>query len=51
MKDGKFSIEGSVQIAGMSGDPQKPKNVATIGADCISVVGADRFVNYLLFYK
>lgn len=44
IKDGKFSVEGAVQVAGMSGDPNKPKNVGTIGLDCVSVVGADRLV-------
>ncbi|XP_037029894.1 general odorant-binding protein 19d-like [Bradysia coprophila] len=42
VKDGKFSLEGAVQIAGMGGDPQKATNIATLGAECVSLVGADR---------
>ncbi|KAJ6639544.1 General odorant-binding protein 19d [Pseudolycoriella hygida] len=40
--NGKFSMEGALQLAGMSGDPQKPKNVAVIGADCVSLDVVDR---------
>lgn len=28
----------------MSGDPKKPKDVANIGANCVGLVGDDRFV-------
>lgn len=50
VKDGKFSLEGAMQIAGMGGDPQKPKNVATMEDICSSIVAADRFVLLIIYF-
>lgn len=44
MKDGKISVEGSVKIAEMSGDPAKVKNSEIVGTECQSVGGGDRYV-------
>lgn len=50
VKDGKFSVEGSVKLAEMSGDPNKPQNVINIGTACESVTGADRYVAFYFFF-
>lgn len=44
IKGGKFDLDGALQVSAMSGDPQKPKNVAIIGKDCSAIDTADRFV-------
>lgn len=40
----KLSIEGSLKIAEMSGDPAKVKNSEAVGKECQSVGGGDRYV-------
>lgn len=39
---GKLSVEGSIKLAEMSGDPAKVKNSETVGKECESVGGGDR---------
>lgn len=51
IKDGKFSLEGTVQVAGMGGEPQKAKDVATIGIECVSIVPDDRLVLIYLDFE
>lgn len=47
MVGGKLSVEGSVKLAEMSGDPAKIKNSEAVSKECQSVGGGDRYATSL----